>query len=66
MSRFDTAFFIKYLEKKVERMGKIEECKEHNISSKNDSKSSYLTTNGYVDVGIPYDVWPLHLNKKFP
>ena len=56
---------MKYLEKMAERMGKIEECKENNINSKNESKSSYLSTNGFVDIGMPYDVWPIHLKKNF-
>jgi hypothetical protein len=63
---------IKYLEQKAERMGKIEESKDSNINSKNsksremDTKSSNFSSNGYIDIGIPYDVWPIHLKKKFP
>ena len=63
---------MKYLEKMAEKMGKIEESKEKNSNSKYsrskaiDSKSSYLTTNGYVDIGKPYEVWPLHLKKDYP
>ena len=64
---------IKILEKKAERLGKIEESKDSNINSKNsksremDSRSSNFSSNGYIDIGIPYDdVWPVHLKKKFP
>lgn len=60
---------IKYLEQMAEKMGRIEECKENNINTKGkelDSKSSHLSTNGFIDIGIPYDVWPLHLKKDFP
>ena len=46
---------MKYLQK-------MENNKENNI----DSKSSYLSTNGYIDIGKPYDAWPLHLKKDFP
>ena len=60
---------IKYLEQMAEKMGRIEESKENNINTRGkelDSKSSHLSTNGFIDIGIPYDVWPLHLKKDFP
>ena len=41
---------------------KFEDNKQNNI----DSKSSYLSTNGFIDIGKPYDAWPLHLKKNFP
>ena len=46
---------MKYLQK-------MENNKENNI----DSKSSYLSTNEFIDIGKPYDAWPLHLKKDFP
>ena len=65
---------IKYLERMAEKMGKIEESKDSqnsDLNSKNskgkgiDSKSSDLSSNGFIDIGIPYDVWPVHLKKDF-
>ena len=55
---------MKYLEKMAEKM-KYEENKD-NKEKNIESKSSHLTTNGYVDVGFEYDVWPLHAKKNFP
>ena len=52
---------MKYLEKMAEKIKK----EENNNLKRSESKSSYLTTNGYVDVGFDYDVWPLHLKKDF-
>jgi len=52
--------------------GKIEKSEEGNDDANNlkvreiDSKSSNLSSNGYIDIGTPYDVWPLHLKKNFP
>ena len=63
---------LRYLERIAEKMEKNEESKENNINSKNskrkefDSKSSYLSTNGFIDIGRPFEVWPLHLKKDFP
>ena len=54
---------MKYLEKMAEKM-KNEENKINQQKS-SESKSSHLTTNGYIDIGFEYDVWPLHLKKDF-
>ena len=53
---------MKYLEKMAEKM-KFEENKNNTKNS--ESKSSHLTTNGYIDIGFEYNVWPLHLKKDF-
>ena len=53
---------MKYLEKMAEKM-KLEENKNNTKNS--ESKSSHLTTNGYIDIGFEYNVWPLHLKKDF-
>ena len=63
---------MKYLERMAEKKGKIEKSEERNDDGINikvkeiDSKSSNLSSNGYIDIGAPYDVWPLHLKKDFP
>ena len=63
---------MKYLERMAEKKGKIEKSEEGNDDGNNikvkeiDSKSSNLSSNGYIDIGSPYDVWPLHLKKNFP
>ena len=63
---------MKYLERMAEKKGKIEKSEEGNDDGNNikvkeiDSKSSNLSSNGYIDIGTPYDVWPLHLKKNFP
>jgi len=54
---------MKYLEKMAEKM-KNEENKI-NERKNSESKSSHLTTNGFIDIGFEYDVWPLHLKKDF-
>ena len=54
---------MKYLEKMAEKI-KNEE-KINNYRKNSESKSSHLSTNGYVDIGFEYDVWPLHLKKGF-
>ena len=54
---------MKYLERMAEKI-KNEENKNNNLQN-TDSKSSHLTTNGYIDIGFDYDVWPLHLKKDF-
>ena len=54
---------MKYLEKMAEKM-KNEENKI-NERKNSESKSSYLTTNGFIDIGFEYDAWPLHLKKDF-
>ena len=56
---------MKYLERMADKM---EESKDNNINTNKeiDSKSSYLSTKGFIDFGKPYDVWPLHLKKDFP
>ena len=56
---------MKYLEKMAEKM-KYEENNKNNRGKNTESKSSHFTTNGYVDVGFEYDVWPLHIKKDFP
>ena len=54
---------MKYLEKMAEKIKKEEN--KMNQQKSCESKSSHLTTNGYVDIGFEYDVWPLHLKKDF-
>ena len=53
---------MKYLEKMAEKM-KFEENKNNTKNS--ESKSSHLTTNGYIDIGFEYNVWNLKIKKDF-